>query len=74
METWIWWFVFTTGASGRARDGAGEGYLNTVERRRRRYFEGPSDSPTWRVLSRFRGTAHQRPPCRVAVRCRRVFH
>ena len=39
---------------GQARSGAGEEYLSAVERRRRRYFEGPSDSPTWRALSRFR--------------------
>jgi hypothetical protein len=39
---------------GQARAGAGEEYLHAVERRRRRYFEGPSDSPTWRALSIFR--------------------
>lgn len=39
---------------GRAQRGAGEEYLAGVERRRRRYFEGPSNSPTWSTLSRFR--------------------
>jgi hypothetical protein len=43
---------------GQARAGAGEEYLSGVERRRRRYFEGPSDSPTWRALSRLRRQQH----------------
>jgi hypothetical protein len=39
---------------GRAGRGLGQDYLSGVERRRRRYFEGPSDSPTWSALSQFR--------------------
>jgi hypothetical protein len=39
---------------GRAVQGHGQDYLAGVERRRRRYFEGPSDSPTWSALSQFR--------------------
>jgi hypothetical protein len=39
---------------GRAVRGRGDEYLSGVERRRRRYFEGPSDSPTWSALSQFR--------------------
>jgi hypothetical protein len=39
---------------GRARAGFGAEYLDAVERRRRRYFNGPSGSFTWRLLSQFR--------------------
>lgn len=39
---------------GRATRGQGQEYLAGVERRRRRYFEGPSDSPTWSALSQYR--------------------
>jgi hypothetical protein len=39
---------------GRAAAGDGREYLAGVERRRRRYFEGPSDSPTWSALSQYR--------------------
>jgi hypothetical protein len=39
---------------GRAGRGWGQEYLAGVERRRRRYFEGPSDSPTWSALSQYR--------------------
>jgi hypothetical protein len=39
---------------GRARAGRGEDYLETVLRRRSRYFVGPSGSFTWRLLSEFR--------------------
>jgi hypothetical protein len=39
---------------GRAVGGQGRDYLAGVERRRRRYFEGPSDSPTWSALSQYR--------------------
>jgi hypothetical protein len=49
---------------GRAMGGAGDAYLASVERRRSRYFEGPSRSPTWRRLSifrRFQMDAKRRP-------------
>lgn len=39
---------------GRARQGLGTEYRAGVERRRQRYFEGPSSSPTWSALSQFR--------------------
>jgi hypothetical protein len=39
---------------GRAIAGAGGPYLQIVQRRRHRYFEGPSQSPTWRRLSQYR--------------------
>ena len=39
---------------GRALRGQGEDYQAGVERRRRRYFEGPSDSRTWSALSQYR--------------------
>jgi hypothetical protein len=38
----------------RAIAGDGEAYLEGVERRRQRYFEGPSHSPTWAALSQYR--------------------
>lgn len=41
---------------GRAMEGAGDEYLRMVQRRRDRFFEGPSRSPTWRTLSQFRRT------------------
>jgi hypothetical protein len=47
IRAWNW-------GIGRAAAGAGEEYLATIERRRERYFEGPSRSPTWRRLSIFR--------------------
>ena len=39
---------------GQAVAGAGDHYLAMVRARRLRYFEGPSRSPTWRMLSQFR--------------------
>ena len=39
---------------GRALTGDGMDYLEGVERRRHRYFEGPSHSPTWADLSQYR--------------------
>jgi hypothetical protein len=39
---------------GSALEGQGHEYLAGVERRRRRYFEGPSGSPTWSTLSQYR--------------------
>lgn len=39
---------------GRALAGGGADYLDAVRRRRQRYFEGPSDSPTWFTLSQYR--------------------
>jgi hypothetical protein len=39
---------------GRAVRGQGHEYLAAVERRRHRYFEGPSHSPTWSALSQYR--------------------
>jgi hypothetical protein len=39
---------------GDALDGAGDEYLTAVRRRRRRYFVGPSGSPTWAALSAYR--------------------
>jgi hypothetical protein len=39
---------------GRALRGYGQAYLTGVEGRRERYFEGPSNSPTWSVLSQYR--------------------
>ena len=44
----------------RAQDGEGRDYLAVVKQRRARYFEGPSRSPTWRILSAFR-RAHMPP-------------
>lgn len=51
---------------GRARAGAGAEYLAGVQRRRARYFEGPSHSPTWATLSQFRRDRRWLPP--VVVR------
>ncbi len=42
---------------GSALAGHGGDYLAGVERRRHRYFEGPSNSPTWSALSAFRRKA-----------------
>jgi hypothetical protein len=39
---------------GAALDGDGVEYLTAVRRRRRRYFVGPSNSPTWVTLSAYR--------------------
>jgi hypothetical protein len=39
---------------GGAAQGQGLEYLEAVERRRHRYFEGPSDSTTWSALSQYR--------------------
>jgi hypothetical protein len=39
---------------GDALRGEGDDYLAGVRRRRRRYFEGPSHSPTWTALSAYR--------------------
>ncbi len=39
---------------GDALDGDGGDYLTAVRRRRRRYFVGPSNSPTWTTLSEYR--------------------
>jgi hypothetical protein len=39
---------------GDALDGDGGEYLTAVRRRRRRYFVGPSGSPTWATLSAYR--------------------
>ncbi len=39
---------------GAALEGEGEEYLTGVRRRRRRYFVGPSGSPTWAALSVYR--------------------
>jgi hypothetical protein len=39
---------------GDALEGDGAEYLAGVSRRRRRYFVGPSDSPTWTALSEYR--------------------
>lgn len=50
---------------GRAEAGEGHDYLALVRRRRTRYFEGPSFSPTWRILSAFR-RAHLAPASAVA--------
>lgn len=46
---------------GQARADAGNAYLDTVLRRRARYFEGPSGSPTWRELSQWRRAARTAP-------------
>lgn len=39
---------------GDALEGDGDEYLTAVRRRRRRYFVGPSGSPTWATLSAYR--------------------
>jgi hypothetical protein len=49
VRAWNW-------GISRAAAGAGGDYLARVERRRTRYFEGPSQSPTWRRLSIYRRT------------------
>jgi hypothetical protein len=47
IRAWNW-------GIGRAAAGAGDAYLAAVERRRARFFEGPSRSPTWQRLSMLR--------------------
>jgi hypothetical protein len=50
----------------RAIAGDGQAYLEGVQRRRHRYFEGPSQSPTWAALSQYRRDLMWLP--RVVVR------